>query len=108
MNTNQKLQHTPGPWSYCGREIQKIEFLGTIFSSKMVTTKIATVEEGKDMEANIRLLRAAPELMEKLRSVLDCCQPPALQAENASRAPGTKLLQEIRDLLRDLDTKLPY
>ncbi len=69
------MKHTPGPWSWSGvgRGSRKI-FLATDTS----TYHVANIEDDigrNDMDANARLIAAAPEMLSVLMSVKDVlCQ----------------------------------
>ena len=68
-------KHTPGPWRYEGAEVwatAPIRFNLTIAGTPMIATlcKHEDAEGGFPVEANARLIAAAPELLEALSSLL--------------------------------------
>jgi hypothetical protein len=67
MNETKKSQHTPGPW--------RAEVSGdTVYITSETYGDVARVREGDGddrREANIRLIAAAPELLEALDGILN-------------------------------------
>ena len=60
------MKHSPGPWSI-GPEIQNGRFAGVTIKA---SATVAVVTSGcGSQEANARLIAAAPELLEALKSV---------------------------------------
>ena len=69
-----KPKHTPGPWKFefevdseCGCATAIVHFDAD--NNQMLTCDCASKEEQQELEANARLIAAAPELLEQLKLV---------------------------------------
>jgi len=81
-------QHTPGPWRI-GEGLRGYEF-GVVKPIEMGEIGIADIPEGihrGEAEANVRLIAAAPELLETLVMVRD--------ADNDCRRDGLQVIPAI-------------
>jgi hypothetical protein len=65
-----KPQHTPGPWSYGGHGYAGREVVGPNgLTAICVMSKADSTAGHRDINANARLIAAAPELLEALRDL---------------------------------------
>ena len=80
-------KHTPGPWHTAGEQGVQIR------SAKDQIAKVWTMR-GNEWKANARLIAAAPELLEALQSIADCCDEEHAARDYASRQA------EIRGIAR--------
>lgn len=61
-------KHTPGPW-----HIQKSDHVGGLLIKPIPGQVVAQCDKLIEMEANARLIAAAPELLEALDKLIDWC-----------------------------------
>lgn len=59
--------HTPGPWSYRGRDGNGAR---PVVSSESANMIVATLSYGPEGEANARLIAAAPDLLAELAALV--------------------------------------
>jgi hypothetical protein len=79
MNTN----HTPAPWTYDKlQDLCKFNIFASGFNTAMcqVTVMESSTRRvtGSEVEANARLIAAAPELLEALNAIVKRAEDPAL------------------------------
>ncbi len=96
--------HTPGPWSpYFNRsEVSGVHIVWSIDSAQRISICGSQSQEhlGSDAiledecRANARLIAAAPELLDALQSIADCCDEEHAARDYASRQT------EIRGIAR--------
>ena len=96
-------KHTPGPWEWygpnllCGGERQSENILNSADDGRPYGHHAALIEhhwDGGVAKANSRLIAAAPDLLEALRSIADCCDEEHAARDYASRQA------EIRGIAR--------
>ena len=92
MPLNEKVKHTPGPWGVSGSRDTDLE-IRQIASDGMIAIVEQTLGYAEADEANARLIAAAPELAEALRSLL-------ADAENFELHLGKKRAVMIRAALK--------
>ena len=60
--------HTPGPWRFSGMAIYNAE--ATLPSHKIASMS-CSLKDAHEMQANARLIAAAPDLLESLQEILN-------------------------------------
>lgn len=72
MSTATKATHTPGPWrlvvTTAGTIVEEIDIRGPLNSDKS-SVLIATISDVNECEENMRLIAAAPEMLEALEEI---------------------------------------
>jgi hypothetical protein len=91
-----KTNYTPGPWIFQTSLINGFEF--DIATSDFETFIAATYETEETTEANARLIAAAPELLEVIKTVLAETQA----AEGFNMEKAFQLLDWLKDHGNDL------
>lgn len=97
------MAHTPGPWTTLPEECDKpyIRVRGTVLGGRFKIANVLTPvyegvhqREAVETRANARLIAAAPDLLEALQSIAECCEEDQTARDYASRQT------EIRGIAR--------
>lgn len=86
--------HTPAPWTYSWDEIESVYRI----EGNSELPSIADVfyrNTDAEGEANVRLISAAPELLDHLRSMLEMARSVAANWENGDLASAVRNLDRI-------------
>lgn len=94
-----KAKHTPGPWEINVGEVYSISTREMVAWAGKTARRGTTVDFGFEHEANLRLIKSAPALLEALENLVSVCegtgrQPPCI--ENAKTAKPSSPPSESR------------
>lgn len=78
------MAHTPGPW----------HFSEMVSAAVVIGNEVVKLGCGEESKATARLIAAAPDLLEALQSIAECCEEDQTARDYASRQT------EIRGIAR--------
>jgi len=91
--------HTPAPWMVSGTEIQSVKY------GRVAHLQIAGYEE-KELEANARLIAAAPELLAACRIAMKCAWH-STNYDEGERTKEEEVLKVCEAAITKADGRVP-